>query len=383
MAGETLTMLAVGDNLLYMKKPEVMFALVAPILKSADIVVGQLETPCTARPATTPLWGWGMGTKPPSGYALKRLDALRSAGFNVIHLAGNKIWDAGAPGIEDTITGLRNLGIATVGAGMNLDEARTPAVIKRKGTRVGFLSYNCVGPREAWANPLKPGCAWIRILTTYELDHPTPGANPTIYTFAELESVKAMSDDIHKLRPKCDVLVVHFHKGIGMTHIRLATYEQQVSYAAIEAGADLILAEHAHTLRGIELYRGKAIFHGLGQFVPFDPDAKPAPASPWLVHRQQKLFMDLFGQELDESETWPVAPNSMMTIIAKCILKNGKISRVGFLPCLINKRGQPEILKHDARGQKVFDYMEKITGAIGLNAKYRWKDDEVIVSCLK
>ena len=164
-----------------------------------------------------------------------------------------------------------------------------------------------------------------------------------------------------------------------MQHIKLAAYEQQVSYAAIEAGADLVLAEHAHSLRGVELYRGKAIFHGLGQFVPFDPDAKPTPGSPWLVERQQKLFLEIFNQELKESETWPVAPNSMFTIIAKFIIANGKIARVGFLPCLINKQGQPEILKHDKRGQQVFDYMDKITKAVRMPTRYEWDGDEIVV----
>jgi poly-gamma-glutamate synthesis protein (capsule biosynthesis protein) len=379
MTKKKITLLAVGDNLLYMKNPEKMFALAAPVLKAGDIVAGQLETPCTDRPAVSPLWGWGMGTKPPKGYELKRLETLKTAGFNVINMAGNKIWDAGVPGIEDTLNKLREIGISPVGAGMNIDEARRPAILERKGTKVGFLSYNCVGPREAWANPLKHGCAWMRVLTTYELDHMTPGGMPTIYTFAELESVKAMCDDIHNLRAQCDVLVVHFHKGLGMQHIKLAAYEQQVSYTAIEAGADLVLAEHAHTLRGVEIYRGKAIFHGLGQFVPFDPDAKPEPGSQWLVERQQKLFLEMFGQELKESETWPVAPNSMFTIIARIIIENGKISRVGFLPCLINKQGQPEILHHDTRGQQVFNYMDKITKAVHILTQYDWDGDEIIV----
>ena len=76
---KTLTLLAVGDNLLYMDNPERMYALAAPVLKTGDFVVGQLETPCTNRPALTPLWGAGMGTKPPKGYDPKRLEALRSA----------------------------------------------------------------------------------------------------------------------------------------------------------------------------------------------------------------------------------------------------------------------------------------------------------------
>ena len=339
-----------------------------------------METPCTLRPEITATWsGIGHPHGLPRGCDPKRLAALKSAGFNVIHLAGNKIWDAGAPGIEDTVNGLRKLGIVPVGAGMNLDEARTPAIIERKGTKVGFLSYNCVGPNQTWANPMKPGCAWVRIVTAYEVDHPTPGSSPTIYTFAEPDSLKAMIADIQKLRPRCDVLVVHFHKGIGMTPIKLAMYEQSVSYAAIDAGADLILAEHAHMLRAVELYKGRTIFHGMGHFVPFDPDAKPEQRPAWMVAQQQKIMNELVGYKLPGKQEWPSDNDSRLTMIAKVIIDGGKITQTGFLPCIINDRGQPEVLKHDERGQRVFDYMEKITRVIGLNTGYKWDGNEVVV----
>ena len=225
MTSQSINLMAVGDISLASKDPESLFIKVSPILKSADIVVGQLETPCTLRSVVTGVWGViGHPNATPKGCDPQNMKALRSAGFNVIHLAGNKIWDAGVPGIEDTTDGLRNLGIATIGAGMNLDEARAPAVIEKKGMKIGFLSYNCVGPKETWANPLKAGCSWVRIVTAYELDHPTPGANPTIYTFPSPDSLKAMTDDIHELRNHCDVLVVHFHKGIGLVPIKLAMY---------------------------------------------------------------------------------------------------------------------------------------------------------------
>jgi poly-gamma-glutamate synthesis protein (capsule biosynthesis protein) len=82
---------------------------------------------------------------------------------------------------------------------------------------------------------------------------------------------------------------------------------------------------------------------------------------------------------LGDRESWPAVLNSNLTIIAKCIIDGGKISRTGFLPCLINSKGQPEILKHDERGQKVFDYMENITAAAGLNVRYMWEGDEVVI----
>ena len=77
------------------------------------------------------------------------LEALPAAGFNVITLAANHAYDQGEPGVRDTIDTLRGLGIATAGTGMNLDEARQPAIVERRGLRFGVLSYITVGPTES------------------------------------------------------------------------------------------------------------------------------------------------------------------------------------------------------------------------------------------
>ena len=379
MTGKALTMLAVGDMILRMPdNAESYFALVAPMLKSGDVVVGQgAEIPFTARGVSTFVKS-SFGSRPTLACDPKNMSALPFAGFNVITLAGNHIWDAGVPGIEDTIIGLRNYGITFVGAGMNIDEARRPAIIERKGTRFGFLNYNCVGPKETWANPVKPGCAYVNIITHYDLEHPSPGGIPTIYTFAELSSLQEMTNDIHNLRPLCDVLVVAFHKGsalgLVLTGYKLPAYEHQVAYAAIDAGADLILAEHHHSLRGIEQYKGKIIFHGLGDFVKVIP-SEDRPA--WLVQEQEKMAG---GREFGpKSGNLSAASEGDQTIIAKCTIDDRKISRVSYFPCLINKQRQPEILKNDERGQQVFDYVDKITRAAGLNTRYEWEGDEVVI----
>ena len=52
---------------------------------------------------------------------------------------------------------------------------------------------------------------------------------------------------------------------------------------------------------------------------------------------------------------------------------------MSYLPCLIDKQGRPEILKHDDRGQQIFEYMEKITREADLNAGYEWDGDEVLI----
>ncbi len=379
---KALTMFAVGDLILGGPQPDLAFALAAPVLTTADILIGQGEAPFTSRSVEkyyleVPTEIFATPSCDPAN-----MKALANVGFDVITLAGNHIWDSGAPGIEDTVNGLRDLGIAVVGAGMNIAEARRPAIIEREGTSFGFLDYNCTGPKLTWATPDKPGCAYVHVVAAYELEHPTPGATPTVYTFAVPPSLNEMIDDIRALRPLCDVLVVCLHKGLGFVPAKLAMYEQQVSYAACDAGADLIIGHHAHMLRGVEYYKGKAIFHGLGHFVvskrPRDPAAKP----PWAVRQFVEKHKELLGPYVEPDPEYPkhpYHPETLQTIIAKCVIEDGSISRASYLPCLINKEGQPEVLKHDEKGQKLFDYMNTISAAAGLNGRYEWEGDEIVI----
>ena len=382
MSTRTLTMLAVGDIILGQPNAESNFDLTAPVLRSADVAIGQLEIPFTNRVIES--YYLEIPTEIPAmpGCDPGNISAFSFAGFDLLTLAGNHIWDAGVPGIEDTINELRKYKIAFVGAGMNINEARKHVIIERDGTRFGFLNYNCVGPKMTWATPEKPGCAYVYIITHYELDHPTPGSSlPKVYTFIEPHTLRAMIEDIQKLRPLCDILVVSFHKGVGFVPIDIAWYEQQLSYEAIDAGADVILGHHAHVLKGIENYKGKAIFHGLGNFVIAMPPVHEEPVS-WAFQQWDERMKDIFGNynqpDIVDSE-YPWHSETALTMIAKCSIDNKQISRVGYLPCLINKRGQPEILTNDERGQQVFDYVNKITEKAGLNALYEWAGDEVVI----
>jgi poly-gamma-glutamate synthesis protein (capsule biosynthesis protein) len=210
------------------------------------------------------------------------------------------------------------------------------------------------------------------------LDHATPGGPPNIYTWAESKTLNAMMDDIRKLRAQCDVLLVALHKGIAHTPAKLAEYEHQVSFAAIDAGADVVVGHHAHILKGVEVYKGKVIFHGLCNFVSWLPLLAPKPnqdALSWAKRRRE-----LFGFEPDpEYPTYPFHPEAKYTMIAQTIVQDRKISQVGYIPCIVNKQGQPEVLKHDARGQEVFDYVEKITRMENMNARFEWHGDWVVI----
>ena len=72
-------------------------------------------------------------------------------------------------------------------------------------------------------------------------------------------------------------------------------------------------------------------------------------------------------------------PARNMTMIAKCVVENGKITRASYLPCVINEEQQPVILKNDEKGREVFDFMDRITKAAGLNVRYEWDGDEIVI----
>jgi len=367
LSDRRLTLLNVGDIILG-PDPERHFEHVADILKREDLVVGQLEVTHSPRVPSCVEWG----------RIPENLSPLKTNGFDLVTMAGNHLMDAGVEGLEDTTAWLRENGIQYVGAGMTLEEARRPAVLERKGTRIGYLNYNCVGPKSTWASATRPGCPYLEIITHYQLEHETPGGPPTIYTWATMKTLNMMEEDIRKLRPEVDVLVVAFHKGIGHTPAKIAQYEQQVAYAAIDAGADLVVAEHAHILQGIEIYKGKTIFHGLCNFVTWVPLLAPSDdkdPDSWAMKR-----IELFGFMPDpEYPTYPFHPEAIYTMIAKTIIEDGRITENRYIPLIVNKQGQPVPVGRDSGGQTVFDYVEKITRKCRLNARFEWDGDEVVI----
>jgi poly-gamma-glutamate synthesis protein (capsule biosynthesis protein) len=374
MPSREKTVLLVGDLILDQPNPDFFFARSRAVLLGADVVVGNVEVPHTTR-------GWQSTTDvpaPPSDP--DHLRALGRAGFHVATMAGNHCYDAGPFGIEDTVAALRAQGIATTGAGANLLQARQPAKLERDGVRFGFLSYNCVGPRESWASAGKAGCAYVRVLTHYELDLACPGGPPTIYTFAEPLTLEAMQADIAQLRGHVDVLTVALHKGIGHTPAVLAMYERPLAKAAIEAGADLVVGHHAHILRGIEVYKGRPIFHGLGNFVAvtraLDVEQNASPERLAWARRRRELF----GFDVDpDYSCYPFHPEAKNAIIAFGIVGADGMHSAGFLPCWVNPQGAPEVLGNDARGQAVCDYVLDITRRAGLKTEFRWDGDRVMV----
>lgn len=362
-----------GDLILDEPNPDTLFDLARTRLLDCDVLVGHVEVPHTNR-------GQAMHFDVPAPASdPANLAALKRAGFHVATLAGNHIADAGPQGVEDTVAELHRLGIVTAGAGTNLSEARKPAVVERNGLRFGFVSYNCVGPRESWAGEKRAGCAYVHVLTHYELDHASPGGPPSVYTFAEPKTLDAMIADLEALRSKVDVLAVALHKGLGHTPATVGMYERQIAKSAIDAGADVVVGHHAHILQGMEIYRNRPIFHGLGNFAiatrALNIDGNSSSERRAWAERRRKLF----GFEPDpEYTTYPFHPEAKNAILAFCEVDRQGVCSAGFTPCFVNKHSQPEVLGDDDCGRAVADYVRDITVRAGLNAQFEWEDGRVL-----
>jgi poly-gamma-glutamate capsule biosynthesis protein CapA/YwtB (metallophosphatase superfamily) len=241
-AQEDITIAAVGDLMLggrtgpYLKEfgPAYPFADVKTFLGRADVAVGNLESPISTRGRAVENKQFTLRAAPLAAKALK------AGGFRVVTLANNHTMDFGPQALQDTLAILDDNDILYTGAGMDLDDARAPAILKVKGKTIAVLAYSLTFPLDFFASARRPGTA--------------PG-----YT----EYVKT---DIEKVRPLADLVVVSFHWGAELM-TAAKDYQVALGRQAVDWGADVVLGAHPHVLQELELYKGRLIAYSLGNFI--------------------------------------------------------------------------------------------------------------------
>ncbi|MCO7220503.1 CapA family protein [Klenkia sp. PcliD-1-E] len=370
-----LTVLAVGDLVLDEPDPDSFFDPSREYLHTADLAIGHVEVPHTTATVPTVV----DVPAPPADPAA--LTAVAAAGFAVATTAGNHAYDLGTDGVLDTIAHARAAGLVVTGTGATLDEARVPAVVERAGRRIAVLSYNCVGPKESWATSGKAGCAYVKVLTHYDLEFANPGGPPTVYTFAAPDTLRRMQDDVAAAAADADLVLVSLHKGIGHTPAVVADYERQVSHAAIDAGASAVFGHHAHIMRGIEVHRGKPVFHGLGNFVTVTRALTPSGKNSAEVEAWGRRRKEMFGFAPDPAmPTYAFHPESRNTAVAVCRFADDGTVTAGFRPTWIDDDARPVPLTRGERAEQVAAYVEDISRRAGFDTTFTWSGDDVLVA---
>lgn len=371
-APKTITVLAVGDVWVNRDHPDSIFEHVTPVIQSADISFCQLETNYSERGNPLPQARVPMRAHP------RNAPSIKKAGFHVVSFASNHHFDYGPEALLDTIEVMRKTGIELIGVGRNIEEARKPQIIDCQGTQVGFLAYSSILPLGYWADKNKPGCAPIRGFTLYEqVEHDQPGTPARIHSFAHEGDKAAMIEDIKKLKTQVDIVMVSMHWGIHFKEAEIAMYQKEVGYAALDAGADVILGHHAHILKAIEIYNGKPIFYSLCNFA-----CDHELPQELLGSQRWKELMELNPSwTLDPRyKSYPFPADARMTMAVKIVLSDKKIKKLSFLPAMINEDSSPRFLNHkDKEFYAVVKYMEKITKSQNIGTSYTVEGDEVII----
>jgi len=217
------------------------FLKIADVLKSADLTFGNLEGPISFR-------GKDQGGQYSFRADPKTAFGLVSAGFDVLSIANNHIFDWGEDAFKDSIYILKANGIDPVGGGMNYSDANKPLIKKIKDTKVAFFAYSMIdydiGKFEA------------------TLDVPGKSSFNEEKLTREISRLKSSGD--------ADIVVVSFHWG-NEYEKRSHSKQQEIAYSMIDSGADLIIGHHPHVIQEVEKYKDGWIAYSLGNFV-FDQD---------------------------------------------------------------------------------------------------------------
>jgi poly-gamma-glutamate synthesis protein (capsule biosynthesis protein) len=174
----------------------------------------------------------------------RAIDALTAIGVRAVWLANNHALDFGRQALVDTLDHLASAGIAVVGAGRDVEEARAGRTVEAWRARIGLVAF-ADHPAEFAATPVDPGIAFADI----------GGGTPAW-----------MLDEVARLSRTCDVVIGGPHWGPNMRSAP-APRHRTVAEDLIAAGLGALAGHSAHVVQGVQRIIGVPICYDLGDLL--------------------------------------------------------------------------------------------------------------------
>lgn len=228
---------------------------------------------------------------------------LVTLGFSVMSRANNHAMDWGIDGMRETGRRVDGAGIVHAGAGETLANASAPRYLETPQGRVGLVSLHTANlwDQDSALDPFrevpgKPGVNTLRVTRVVEASERTiddlraifrailpdervpkelnmfdtrfvTGDEIKVRYDADAEDVARNLRSIRLGKQHADFLIVsaHVHED-GANPDTPPDHIIEFAHAAIDAGADLFLGHGIHRLWPVEIYRGRPILYGLGNF---------------------------------------------------------------------------------------------------------------------
>jgi poly-gamma-glutamate synthesis protein (capsule biosynthesis protein) len=323
---EPFTFAAVGDVII--RRPvgqlgDAGFQALTKVMRAADSTYANMEGPIIDE--QDPNYHG-----PPAGGPKTIIDDLKAMGIRVMTTSNNHTMDGGSEGMFMTNRLLDAASITHAGSGKDLAEARQAQVgITPKGT-ISVVGMYSIDPssnpgwtrytdaREKWPglNPLHvtpynivtaEQMASLRQIRDAAYLHrsevtvpvaPVPanekageltlfgsrykvGENVGSLTYTiDRGDLDGIMRSIRAGKQNSDFLVVAIHAHQNSFSYQAYSHDNstpdfliELAHKAIDNGADVFVGHGVHTLRGVEIYKGKPIFYGVASFIQHDGPA--------------------------------------------------------------------------------------------------------------
>lgn len=330
---QAVELLIIGDVQVQQRSdPTTAFMHVTDTLNAADLVYANLEGMLVASKG----YGIDIPDKKWVHPGPEGVLALQSANIDVVGVANNVAY--GRHNILETLRVLEEGGIQHVGAGKNIEAAHEPAIVERRGVTIGILQYTArwYVQEEQIATATEAGVARIMSLDGVSIDP---------------SDLNRMENDVRRLRPQVDVLIVSQHNRDGATPVQFGRasdapprkprdqtqaeeYQKRFAHTALDAGSDLVFGHGTHTLQGVELYHGKPILYALGHSV--------------------------FDQ--------PGYEESTDGLVVRVVIDKKKIARVSFVPVTRDESNNVLMLDPETgEGARLVELVRRVSGDLPLS----------------
>ncbi len=344
LLGQTLKVALVGQSLIHEDLRKVAALSVdqaKAYLQGNDVRFTNLET------ALAPA---GVAVEPRTATTHKTdpvvLDALKDMGFNMLSMSNNHAWDMGAKGLVAAIGEVEKHGFAHAGTGADITAAASAGYLDTPAGKVALIGMasgaNQLSNPETWAAPGRPGVNYLNLRADGTLD---PEQKARILSAVREAAKKA----------KYVIVYQHTHFWGEATGIaappkretkvnRFTTPAWQVAWTheLIDAGATLYVAHGNPALHAVEIYKGRPILYGLGNYI-FNTEGS----------------LDTYG------------PLAYFSAVDYCEFTNGKLAAVRFRPLVLSLDGNQEIprgipyLAQGGEASAVLERLAQISRAFG------------------
>lgn len=293
-------LLAVGDISLESRSDINPLSKVINNLRDKDILFGNLETVLTNNNCAR------------EKAVLLRSDPekvlfLKEAGFDIVNIGNNHIYDYGSVGFFDTIELLGNNGIAYIGG--SVSDAPKSKVFHCNGIDIGFLGYTDCGYMSSQKENI---------------------------CINEM-NLSAIIADINCIRKECDFVILSLHWGYENVNYP-SPNQIKLAHELIDNGVSVILGHHPHVLQGLEKYNNGLIAYSLGNF-QFNQEKSQTKENVSIIlevvlEKNKTINYDTFPIVIDENYMPSIDKDSNATKLLQKIsvpIMNGSLTWMMFL----------------------------------------------------